>query len=332
MPKQHDIFLSYSRKDKARVQPIVQLLEQQGWAVWWDPKIPHGIRFGDYIEEQLDNSKLVVVVWSEHSKKSKWVKEEASEGDHKNALFPLKIDEVRPPLGFRGIQTANFVNWNTESAEVKLFLDSIHNRLGTTMPAKVKKPIPKKTTPPIIKSVQDIDYKNGILTDPRDGQTYKTIKIGNQIWMAENLNFEVEGSWWYDNKKENGNKYGRLYTWEAAKKACPEGWHLPMDEEWKILMKKMGGYYDGYKGEIGDAKASYQALIQGGISNFSVLLGGNRDSIGKFNNLDENGLFWSATGSDAIFAWDYFFDRDFGRVTRDFDYKLDAFSCRCIKD
>jgi len=90
MTKKHDIFLSYSRKDKVRVQLIVQLLEAQGWSVWWDPKIPHGFRFGNYIEEQLDNSNTVMVVWSNDSIKSKWVKEETSEGDYKNALFPFR--------------------------------------------------------------------------------------------------------------------------------------------------------------------------------------------------------------------------------------------------
>ena len=59
--------------------------------------------------------------------------------------------------------------------------------------------------------------------------------------MAENLDIEVEGSFCYDNDPENCKKYGRLYTWEAAKKACPKGWHLPSDAEWKILMNKMGG-------------------------------------------------------------------------------------------
>ncbi len=85
-----------------------------------------------------------------------------------------------------------------------------------------------------------INAQTDTLTDVRDGKTYKTVKIGEQTWMAENLNFDNTGSYCYANKQENCDKYGRLYTWEAAKNVCPTGWHLPTEEEWQQLEKYLG--------------------------------------------------------------------------------------------
>ena len=92
------------------------------------------------------------------------------------------------------------------------------------------------------------DFTYGEMTDPRDGMVYKTTTIGGQVWMAENLNyFDIEGApssikndWCYWDKPENCESAGRLYTWKVAQRVCPEGWHLPTNEDWKTLLTAVG--------------------------------------------------------------------------------------------
>jgi uncharacterized protein (TIGR02145 family) len=82
----------------------------------------------------------------------------------------------------------------------------------------------------------------GSFVDQRNSNEYKTVTIGSQIWMAENLNYAVEGSVCYDNKAENCTKYGLLYDWNTAKNACPAGWHLPSQAEWEEMTAYIGGW------------------------------------------------------------------------------------------
>ena len=140
----------------------------------------------------------------------------------------------------------------------------------------------------------DVNEKFGTFTDSRDGKTYKTVKIGNQTWMAENLNYRTSsGSWCYDDNNSNCDKYGRLYNWEAAKHACPNGWHLPTKSEFEILLSNYGG----------EGKSSYKALIPTGSSDFSALFGGWRNDDGNYNFVGGNGYFWSSSLKGSDEAW-----------------------------
>lgn len=111
----NDVFLSYAREDQPRAQQLAAALEAKGWKVWWDKHITTGKTFDEVIQEALDDTRSVVVLWSEWSTKSNWVKEEAAEGARRGILVPCLIDDVRIPLGFGRIQTASLIDWKGEA-------------------------------------------------------------------------------------------------------------------------------------------------------------------------------------------------------------------------
>jgi len=161
-------------------------------------------------------------------------------------------------------------------------------------------------------------------TDSRDGKIYKTIKIGDQVWMAENLNYDAgEGSYCYKDDSANCEKNGRLYTWDAAGKAAPPGWHLPSDMDWEKLISSFGGI----------DSIAYSQMIQGGGSGFNALPGiGSRDESGNYLDIGKGAYFWSSTedgDKDALFCVISKFRQKVHLVSRN---KKDGFPVRCIKD
>ena len=109
-----DIFISYSSEDKTRVKTIAEALEQKGWSVWWDRQIPVGQRFDTVIEQELNQAKCVIVIWTQRSVNSEWVKNEASEAAQRNILAPALLENIKIPLAFRRIEAAQLTDWNGE--------------------------------------------------------------------------------------------------------------------------------------------------------------------------------------------------------------------------
>jgi uncharacterized protein (TIGR02145 family) len=208
----------------------------------------------------------------------------------------------------------------------------------------------------------------GSFTDPRDGHEYRTIRIGNQVWMAENLAWlpgvssQDTGSdtlghcyvYGYDGSdigtaKNHPNyaHYGVLYNWLAAVNACPPGWHLPSDEEWKILEKFEGmnrldaerlNFGDRSSGSVGTKLKSGAEWGDGdngkNTHGFTALPGGYRGFDGGFFDLGDYASFWSSTeGRDKIYALARYLDYNCGGVFRtNYSYKRGGLSVRCLKD
>ncbi len=216
----------------------------------------------------------------------------------------------------------------------------------------------KNSNEPIDNGDDDGDIEYGEMTDPRDGQTYKTVEIGDQIWMAENIAYlpeiTYENDWdsetepqyaVYDyapgsgtetvpNAKasENYEIYGVLYNWSAAIQACPTGWHLPSDAEFTELVNYLGGE-DVAGGKL-KATTHWESPNFGAtnVSGFTALPGGSRFRSGAFNNIETNGGWWTTTDRDDLTAWYYALHYTHSKMNRFSGNRGAGFSVRCIKN
>jgi len=211
--------------------------------------------------------------------------------------------------------------------------------------------------------VDTLSVKYDTLTDERDGKIYRNVKIGNQTWMAENLNYETDSSWCYENRPDSCSKYGRLYTWNAAKKACPVGWHLPSRAEWEQLGQTVGSKRDslyeagwhtiewvdagtnlkskagwnngkyGPKNANGNDMYGFSAMASGMVNVYNIV----------FEDSGINAYWWTSTVCDTSTEWnnatstiiDYSYYIHIGKygdldVNEDHDYF--GRSVRCIQD
>jgi hypothetical protein len=129
-----DIFISYKREDQPIARKLANALEGEGWSVWWDPKLRAGEHFDDVIEKALNETKCVVVMWSESSVQSRYVKDEATYVLEKDKLVPVAIENVTLPFRFRGVHTLSLLGWDGSKkfAEFRRLVDDISTILGSS--------------------------------------------------------------------------------------------------------------------------------------------------------------------------------------------------------
>jgi uncharacterized protein (TIGR02145 family) len=191
---------------------------------------------------------------------------------------------------------------------------------------------------------------HGYLKDARNGRQYRTVAIGSQVWMAENLNLKVDSSWCYNDSAKNCTTYGRLYKWAAAiglndtcntkscasqrtatmQGVCPSGWHVPSGAEWKkltdtaLVAATAGRMLKANSGLWGNGAGTDDHGFHGLPSGF-------HGPFGDFQLLGEYGYCWSATVNNESVAYGVYFNSNNG-VARNIDQKTYGFSLRCIQN
>ena len=195
-----------------------------------------------------------------------------------------------------------------------------------------------------------------------DGNVYKTVTIGTQTWMAENLKVSkysdgtiipnvkdsiewsklTTGAWvYYNNDVVNNADYGKLYNWYAVSKTtngnknvCPTGWHVPTDAEWTVLTDYLGGasIAGGKIKEVGTTSWESPNIEATNISLFTGLPGGDRYNDGSYNNVGYNGYWWSSTEYGTSSAWSRSLSLINGNAYRGSANKGNGFSVRCLRD
>lgn len=310
--KLNRIFLCHASEDKQQALSIYERLQTAGFNPWLDKKdLLPGQEWQREISRAIKNSRIVIIFFSRHSVyKRGYVQREMKlaldtlDEIPKNQIFviPVRLDECDIPEDFLHIHYIDLFETGGFEKVVK-----------------------------IIES--EIGQQNQFM-DPRDGRVYKTIELFGKIWLANNLAFDIgEGSWFYANDPNIGMTYGRLYMWQAAAKACPPGWRLPTDLDWKGLAINFGGYHDPANSKYMDEpEMAYQALLEGGRSGFNANLGGVLNSYGNFDHIGLIGRYWSGTERDDKVAWNYVFNGRSRILKRGYDDKSAGYSCRCLRN
>ena len=190
----------------------------------------------------------------------------------------------------------------------------------------------------VVKSSSSVTNSSNVVyqddfEDPRDGKSYRTVKIGEQLWMVDNLNYKTDDSYCLDDDLFNCNKYGRLYTWNEAIEVCPDGWRLPLRTDFEALVATAGGPSVAAR----KLKATFGWDEDNGTDEFGfmALPSGLRFADGSYYDLTgKNGeaYFWSSIEFDGNSAYDMQMSKNVNNVIINlFSDKEMGLSVRCIK-
>ena len=184
-----DIFISYARADRPRAERLARALGAAGWSVWWDREIPPGRSFAEVIEEALSSARCVIVLWSQVSVRSEWVKTEAAEAAQRRILVPILVDGASIPLEFRHIQSAAFDRWDDPAANRDW--PQLNDAIGTLIGARPVAAAP--TVPPTIQRTIDRSWAataiSGVLATA-------VMALGAVYFVAQLFTAPVAGSAW----------------------------------------------------------------------------------------------------------------------------------------
>lgn len=252
------IFLSYAREDLSRVTPLVDFLLSKGLDVWWDRFIQPGENFEESIDDQILQAKCVIVVWSQTSINSRWVKNEALEGLDRGILVPVQLDQVRIPVAFKQTQAANFTQWpdSVEEAEIQTFLNAIHEKLqkeeqpdSSYTPPRKNKAVAYGLAGILLAAIVGLSYfwdpnqRTVESVDPKIAiMRFRDIGNGEQTYFADSLSSEIY---------ESLRPVKRIQT--ASQFAS---WDVPEDMPDKEVANRLNVHYLVHGKLIGDRSQS----------------------------------------------------------------------------
>jgi len=272
----HDIFLSYSTKDRDRLKPLVAALEQLGWSVFWDHQtVPIGKHWQNVIGQAIRDSRCVVVAWSKHSAQSEWVIEEALEGKKRGVLLPIRLDTVDIPFGFGLFQAGDFTRWGDTAnhPEFTKLVGEIQVLLGARKTVTVVEPITPKPiqAPPVTMSGHYRINGDGTVTDTNTKLMWKRCSEGQS---GNDCSGEADRYTWNDAMAKFGKGVSFLGLGKKVSFAGYNDWRIPTIDELRTLVDK----------------SQRPTIDQVAFPNTPAY------------------LYWSSSTKDASFAWFVYFN------------------------